>query len=357
MAKEISMEIMAPGKWNGLPFDNKRLQQIVDNFKQLSDIHSIPLKIGHADDQIETKSKDQHALGWASDVWINAVGKLMAKFVDVPDIVHKAIKNKLYKKVSVELDMGVKHKDKELGDVLSGVALLGADIPAVNTIDDLQAYLSADHGTIAGITRAIFSTIETEYRSKNEDDEMSAEELKSLKDSVANLSSKLDDQSKKHDDLVTENIKLKAEKEELERKEKERENTEKANNVKLAREAVINVFEAGVKQQIITPAQRENFHKIFNVDDDDAVVAIDVELLKNTISGGKKFSVGGESASNEGSNMNDEEASVDDRVVEETQKIMANEGIKDFGAAMNVLFSRNTKLATEYRDFNGERSN
>ena len=354
MAKELSMEIMAPGTWNGLPFSTDRLKKIVDNFKKLLNNHSVPLKIGHDDeeDQLKSKSATQHALGWASDVWVTSAGKLMAKFTDVPDVVYNAITKKLYRKVSVELDMDVQYKGEDLGDVLSGVALLGAEIPAVNTIEDLQAFMSAESGTIAGATRAVFATIETGYKPKQEETDM---DLKELQDQVARLSAQLADTAGKQDALVTENAQLKAEKAEFARKEKERADAEKAEKVKLARSTVTNVLEEAVKQQILTPAQRDDYRKMFNVDDDEAVTKIDVEMFKRAIGGTKKFSVGQETAhSSGGEGMDDDPGmTVQERVDTEVQKVMSTENVKDYAVAMNRVFSRNRKLALEYRDANG----
>ena len=182
MSKTLTMEIMAPGTWNGFNFGRGRLEQIADNFKSLFDVHKVPLKIGHADEQVETKSNDQHALGWASDVWVTSAGKMVAKFTDVPKVVYDAIKKKLYRKVSVELDFDTIYKGKNLGDVLSGVALLGADIPAVNTIDDLQAFFSSSGFTES--KRVSFCTIETDYE---KEDTIMSKEIEDLKDEALSL--------------------------------------------------------------------------------------------------------------------------------------------------------------------------
>lgn len=355
MGKQISLEIMAPGKWNGLQFSIERLKKIAENFANLSSIHSVPLKIGHDDDQISsTKSGEQHALGWVQEVWVTAAGKLMAKLTDVPEVVYNAVMKKLYRKVSVELDMGVEHKGKNLGDVLSGVALLGADIPAVNTIEDLQAFLSAQSGTIAGAVRTTFTTIETGYESDQERYEM-PKELEELQAQVAKLSAQIVDLSTKSASSAAEIAKLQAEKAELERKEEERDKAEKAAKVSLARDAVTKTLEDAVKAQVITPAQRESFSKIFNIDSDEAVMSLDIETVKSAIGAGKKFSVNTESAHGNGATQMDEETGdVYDRVDEAVRQLMAKENVQDYGVAMERVFSRNRKLATEYVNSNGE---
>src|SRR5690606_25974082 len=93
-------EIFAVGKWNGLEFTEADLDDIVANFDRLKDIHKVPLKFGHNDEQPITDG--QPAIGWVSRVYRKGK-KLLADFSDVPSVVVEAIKKKLYRTVSVEL--------------------------------------------------------------------------------------------------------------------------------------------------------------------------------------------------------------------------------------------------------------
>jgi len=277
--KELDVEIFAIGKWNGMTFTEKHLNAIVDNFKSLADVLKVPIKFGHNDEQKMTDG--QPAIGWIDSIWMDATTKkLMAKLIDLPDIVYNAIIKKLYRKVSIELDREVTYKGKDIGDVLTAVALLGADLPAVSTIDDLTAYMSAKNdGVFTSGSHHAFSAIST----TEEDDIMSAEQLKDLSDQMTKLSKKIDSQGEQINDLTAENTKLKADKTEFERKDKERKDDESKSAIKLARETVVKTLEDAVKDEKILPAQRENFNKLLNVDDDAAVVAIDVEQLKSMI--------------------------------------------------------------------------
>lgn len=142
----LTAEIFASGKWNGMSFTTADLENIVTAFNQLKDVHKVPLKFGHNDEQPFTDG--QPALGWVDSVWVeNDI--LFAKFTDVPDAVFSAMSNKLYRHVSIELDMAVQHAGADYELVLSGVALLGADIPAVNILKDLTAYMSKQKERIA----------------------------------------------------------------------------------------------------------------------------------------------------------------------------------------------------------------
>lgn len=129
-------EIFAVGTHNGLTFKDEDLDGIVAAFNELRDAGQVPLKFGHNDKQPLTDG--QPALGWVEKVW-KAGGKLLADFTDIPNEVFSAIRNKLYKKVSVELHPNVKRDGASYPWVLSAVALLGADRPAVRGLKDLQA--------------------------------------------------------------------------------------------------------------------------------------------------------------------------------------------------------------------------
>ena len=99
-------EIFAIGKWNGMDFDESDLDDIVENFNRLNEIHRVPLKFGHNKEQAITDG--QPAIGWVSSV-MHQNGKLFADFTDLPRTVFEAIKKKMYRTVSVELLFDVDH--------------------------------------------------------------------------------------------------------------------------------------------------------------------------------------------------------------------------------------------------------
>lgn len=351
MSREISLEFMAIGNWNGHKFTKDRLKKIIENFKKLREVHKVPLKIGHADKQIdcETRSEDQHALGWVEDIWLNASNKLMAKLTDVPDIVYNAISKKLYRKVSAEIDMGTTYKGKELGDVLSGIALIGADIPAVNTLEDLQAFFVID-SSIAEGERISFTTIETDYA--KEDLDMSTD-LKEFEKRLDSLNTRFDALQEENKKLIEENNQLKADKANFEREAKEREELEKKEAIKLARDTVTDILNKGVEGKTITPAQREDFSKMLGTDDDEAVTKIDLELVKRMVGKGSiNFSTKTTSSNEGGENLNTDVKKPDEELVQEINKILARGDAKDFSAAKRLVFNANPKLAESYKNQN-----
>jgi regulator of replication initiation timing len=357
MAKELSMEIMAPGTWNGFKFPKDRLKKIADNFKKLLEVHRVPLKIGHTENQMEseTSAGEQHALGWADEVWITSAGKLMARFIDVPKVVYDAISKKLYRKVSVELDFDTEYKGENIGDVLSGVALLGADIPAVNTIEDLQAFFSKD-SDITGNGKAIFTTIETEYLKE----EVSDMDIKDLERKFDDLVKRFDTQQeeitnlkKENDKFEKENQELKTAKENFEKQEKERKEEEKKNTIKLARDNVNSILDDGVKAKTITPAERESFKKILGVDDDESVTKIEVEVLKTMVGKGSvNFSSRNTSKSGGTKEETNTGETPDAKLARKANELVNAGTAKNFKAAKTMIMRTDTELAKAYIEYN-----
>lgn len=150
---EIDAEVMSVGVWNGDKFTAEHLDQMVSNFDRLKASVKPPVKLGHNEQQLKDGNP---ALGWVTKLR-RAGNKLIATLSQVPDILHRALKNGLYKRVSSEVYFNYEHNGKKLGRALAGVALLGADIPAVTDLKDLEAFLtqSTDKGSFERI--AVFS--------------------------------------------------------------------------------------------------------------------------------------------------------------------------------------------------------
>jgi cation transport regulator ChaB len=140
-----NVEIFQVGIWNGIPNTLDDLNDIANNFQKVFDSGiKPPLKLGHNEGKGNRQIQDgQPALGWVSDVRV--VGnKLLADFTKVPKIVKEAIKSGLYERVSAEIWHDIKLSGNKFRRALAGVALLGADIPAVETLKDLTAFFTND---------------------------------------------------------------------------------------------------------------------------------------------------------------------------------------------------------------------
>jgi hypothetical protein len=168
-------EVFMVGTHNGLEFTQGDLDNMVSAFNDLNLASRVPLKLGHNDEQPVTDG--QPALGWVSKIWTEG-GKLFADFVNMPTVVFNAIKQGLYKHVSVELLQNMSRSGSEYPWVLDAVALLGADIPAVRELNDLQTLAMTSKlpgvrfSRVATFTSA--STIKTGVSSTMTDEEIKA---------------------------------------------------------------------------------------------------------------------------------------------------------------------------------------
>ncbi len=139
MPDMTGVEIFGVGTWKGNKFVAGDLLEIVDNTMALleSGKHKPPIKLGHSTNQIIVDQDDgDPALGRAVDFKVKG-DKIIANFVNLPDILFNAIEAQRFTSVSVEMDH-IRH----FGWFISAVAVIGADLPAVKTLDDLQAFLS-----------------------------------------------------------------------------------------------------------------------------------------------------------------------------------------------------------------------
>lgn len=144
----ITRDIFAVGTWNELPFSLNDLKKMAAAFTALKDELKPPVKIGHTSDE-DNRSilEDQISLGEIVDMFVDesqTPPKLMAEIDKIPNVVQEAFKKDLFKSVSIELDFDVEHKGAFFDYVVTGLALLGADLPAVNVLSDLNAFMSSN---------------------------------------------------------------------------------------------------------------------------------------------------------------------------------------------------------------------
>lgn len=244
---DVTEEIFAEGIWNGMGFAIDDLKKIVETFDELKDVHQVPLKMGHNKDQPMTDG--QPALGWVDALWIEGK-KLMGKFVDVPEIVYNAMQQKKYRNKSIELDLDVSYKGNKYEYVLSGVALLGADIPAVNTLNDLSYYLASRRASYAAANHVTFSV-------NNQNGDFNMNEVDDLKAKIASLEQTIGTLKGENEKLKATNAEFSRQVADFEKKETERAEADK----KAAFERDVKAFEADVEKLVeekkITPAARD----------------------------------------------------------------------------------------------------
>ena len=135
---ERDFEVLSAGTWNKRTFAVEDLAKIAANtMARLSYLKPV-LKIGNDDEQALAKSAGLPAMGWMKNVQL--VGdKLVATFGGIPTGLDKLL-GKAWKRVSCELLFG--WRDPETGNkmtVMSAVALLGEELPAVTNLADIAA--------------------------------------------------------------------------------------------------------------------------------------------------------------------------------------------------------------------------
>lgn len=170
------VEIFAAGKWNGDEYSEQDLDEMVKAFEENKATIKPYLKLGHSDHQTLLQNDGFPAAGWIGNIYRQGK-KLLADFVDIPEKIYQLISNKAYRKVSSEIYWNINVNGKKYPRMLAACALLGTDLPAVSSLNDiLSMYGIKDFDFLK-------SYIENETEIKNyelvKEDTMS-EELKKL---------------------------------------------------------------------------------------------------------------------------------------------------------------------------------
>ena len=187
-----NVEIFATGVHNGDKFTDKDLEEMVRSFEEIKPTLKPFLKLGHDEDQELVQTDGMPAIGWIER--LRKVGsKLVADFVRVPKKIYELIKIGAYRRISSEIFFNMKIGDKTFPRALRAVALLGADTPAVQNLDDIIALFKKQNEVVAYKTECEVKTYEFE-NNKKEDVNMTAEEIKKLEEENAAL--KADNEAK-----------------------------------------------------------------------------------------------------------------------------------------------------------------
>lgn len=177
------VEIFATGTWNGDTYAESDLDHIVTAFSKLG--FKPPLTPGHLKDAAGIP-----AIGYVENLYRNGK-KLIADFVDLPDSVYNAIKQRLFDTVSSEIYWDLERNGEKYPRALKAVALLGADIPAVD--------LKPLHETVfqfAAKKEYAFGVLQLQPK---EAYAMTPEEIKKLQEDNAKLTTQVKELSQKAD--------------------------------------------------------------------------------------------------------------------------------------------------------------
>lgn len=250
---------METGTWDAMTgtitITDQDLDDIASSFTLLDLSGRVPLKFGHNDEQPLTDG--QPALGWVSKLYRDGK-KLLGDFTDIPKVVYDLIKAGRYKYLSVELLGSVKAGSRVIPWVLDAVALLGADQPAIGTLQDLQSLTMARGSGLQSSVRAALTRATLSLQSTGgHKPPMADEEMKARLEA--------------------------AEREATDAKRKLQELSDKTHQEKLTahRAKLLEVFEAPIKAKEILPAVREQFKRAYNFDTD--------AILNFTVSDAESF--------------------------------------------------------------------
>jgi len=139
------IEVFAKGKWNGHEITSADIDDIVTNTNEILDKLKPMVKLGHSDEQELLTKSGFPAGGWITK--LKRVGdKILVNIKEVPKVLYELIKNGAYKRISSEIinDYIEPSTKKGYRRVLSAIAFLGGDLPAVTNLKDIAALYDAD---------------------------------------------------------------------------------------------------------------------------------------------------------------------------------------------------------------------
>ena len=326
MSRDLkNVEIFSVGTWNSMKFSLEDIEEIAKNTNLLlSDSkHKPPLKLGHSSNQIlKGQSDGDPAMGWIEN--IRVIGhKLVADFVRVPNILVSAFKEGLYRQVSVEM-RHIEHT----GWMLTGVALLGADLPAVKTLNDLEAFLSekfvADT-TVDNELELCFSTNEPILKGYSMSEEKNVD-FKELHDKLAAAESEIASFKSQENERIF--------------------SDQKAD--------FLTPYKKDVEDGKLSPAifskieksadsQKNNFSE-------GKEISIPASLLREITSAYAESLPKGEMAYTEGEKESSVTFSIDEKIETEIAKVQAS-GTSDYFSAREIVFKSQPELSEQYKQY------
>lgn len=123
---------------DGCEFTETDLDAIVMAYWATKDGLLPPVKLGHDDDQKLLQEDGYPSAGLVANLR-RRTDKLYADLIDVPKRVAELIKAGAYRSVSVELGVDREINNQKFPQILTGLALLGADLPAIDSLGGITA--------------------------------------------------------------------------------------------------------------------------------------------------------------------------------------------------------------------------
>ena len=140
------VELAHTGTFNAstgkVTFTRQDFDDMVDASLALKGKVDFPLKLGHNEGQKLLQEDGLPAAGWIENVR-REENTLLADFMKVPEKIAAIIKGGGLRKRSIEAMRNVELAGQRFKFVLTGVALLGEEMPAVDSLDDIAALYTA----------------------------------------------------------------------------------------------------------------------------------------------------------------------------------------------------------------------
>jgi hypothetical protein len=264
----------------------------------------------------------------------------------VPEVVAKAIQNKLYKFVSVELLKNVKAHNRVIPWVLDAVALLGADQPAIGNLAELSALMaSRRRHPVVGGTRIQFKRAFTNQAGgKRTMDEQEAQKLRDDMNKVLAAQAT----------LASENAALKKTIEDRATADAAAAVEAKKEKIAARRKSIKDRFEDAIKATVLLPKHRDSFYATAGVDDDERVLKIEDKTIDSWLDDHKKSpEKGAQSAGGKGSEVKAKtwQGEVERRTLEKlTASGHKSTDYQESIKATKLVLREDPDLATKYFD-------
>jgi len=137
------IEVFAVGTWNNTKITEQDIDDIVNSTNEIIDKVKPFVKLGHDDKQKLLQNSGLPAGGWITKLKRKGQ-KILVDIADVPQKLYELISKGAYKRISSEIlwDYTEPSTKRKYNKVLSAIAFLGADLPAVTNLEDIAALYS-----------------------------------------------------------------------------------------------------------------------------------------------------------------------------------------------------------------------
>jgi len=188
--KFIGVELARTGKFDAstgsVTLTTQDFDDMAEAYKQLKGKVDIPIKLGHDDAQAVLSDSGLPAAGWVENVRRSG-DKLVADLINIPEPVYKLMESGALRKRSIEAIRNYTLAGTKWKFALVGLALLGAELPAVDSLEDIAALYASGRVVLASDDSdvVVVQMKEETLPSSDSDPDALIEELRTLISKIA----------------------------------------------------------------------------------------------------------------------------------------------------------------------------